>query len=50
MGVGTSRPLSATIISGVEEEWLGGSEPPSCDLMGAQPLQLCKFVWNLAHI
>ena len=29
---------------------MGGPRPPSCDLMGAQTPQLCKFFWNLEHI
>ena len=36
--------------SGVEEGGLGGSEPPSCDLMGAQPPNSVNFFLNLDHI
>ena len=31
------------LSSGVEEGGLGGSEPPSCDLMGEQPPNLVNF-------
>ena len=42
--------METLYYSGVEEEGARGAEPPSCDLIGAQPPQLCKFFWNLEHI